>query len=547
MESYLNRIKAVFIFVIPLFYLTLGFYFRQIFGDLSLRSNDPEYIHFLSGMCVATGQFDQTNVDQPASALHVLLALVFRLVYFFRESSRPFFEDALLNSDLYLAVGNLVITTLLSVALLYAGFRTFKITGNVFYAVLLQFGPFLINIWYEIIGRIYAELLFLIPVMIIQVQILKKFYREREDDHIEDVLAYAAAVAVGMAIKMTFLPLVIIPLILLRTAKKKLQCAAISLAAFLVLALPVTLQAKYFLKWMIGLFLHSGRYQSGGLTIINLDSFINNIKIFIGQEKYFVILILLAIISALFIVIINKKLKQPRLKNLLHINAAILTAISLSLFIVFKQYEPRYVIPALLFFPFLLVLLQENILCVVNKKIFRLFLNIATIILMVVLFNQHMAYARIVSDAIGSDMQARQKTREFIHSLPQESCTIIVSQDYGCPYQEYAIMYGFCMAGRNWPGHRETLDKLYPDRYFYFTWDDTIKRWGSDFDPRLIAGSGKPVFLYLEKDDEELYERTERKLLERYPGVRIRKENLFHNGGNGEGILQLQFICDKGC
>ena len=86
----------------------------------------------------------------------------------------------MINSDLYLSVGNLVISLLISLSLLWAGQKTYKITGNIFYAVLIQVSPLLINVWYEIIGRIYPELLILIPVLIIQVQLLKMIYSPSE-------------------------------------------------------------------------------------------------------------------------------------------------------------------------------------------------------------------------------------------------------------------------------------------------------------------------------------------------------------------------------
>ena len=148
-------------------------------------------------------------------------------------------------------------------------------------------------------------------------------------------------------------------------------------------------------------------------------------------------------------------------------------------------------------------------------------------------------YIRITSGGVGSFMEAREQSRNFIGTLERDNYKIIVSQDYGSPFKEYAIMYSFCVAGGGWEGHKEKLDKIYPNTYQYFTWDNTIKYWGEEFNPRKIAESDKPVYLYLEKNSEELYNRTIDKLFENSPGYNIEKKLLFENPDIGEGILQL--------
>lgn len=156
-------------------------------------------------------------------------------------------------------------------------------------------------------------------------------------------------------------------------------------------------------------------------------------------------------------------------------------------------------------------------------------------------FYKHISYIRITSDGIGKQMEARIASRNFIETLERDNYKIIVSQDYGCPYHEYAVMYSFCVAGKEWPGYREKLDKIYPNTYQYFTWDNTIKFWGQEFNPDEIVASNKPVYLYLEKNTEELYQKTIQKLFENKDGFLVEKKLLFENPVNGEGILQLFF------
>lgn len=525
------------LYIFPLVYLILGFYFRQIFGDLSLRSTDPDYIYFISGMCVSTGQFDQANIDHPGSALQLVLGLVFRLIYLIRGKSLPFFEDAMIHSDLYLSVGNLMITVILALALLWAGISVYKITKNYVYAVIIQTGPFLIEVWYEIIGRIYPELFILIPLLILQVQILKLLYQDNQMST-KDILIFSFAIAMGMAVKMTFLPFAIIPLLLLRSAKAKLQFLFSAILFFLIIALPVTFQLEKFWNWMKGIFIHSGMYESGAKNVVDLNVFAANLQHLVSSQKPFFIVLSVFIIS-LLVLFFMKSPQAARRKILINIGLSLIITLAGAIFIISKQFAIRYFMPALLLYPFLLILISENIQQFFKIRHQRLILNILIAMVILMGLRKHMPYLRIASEGIGKDMQARMDSRNFIKTLPRDSYKIIATQDYGCPFQEYSAMYCFCVGGKEWPGHVEIMNSIYPDTYFHFTGDNTIRGWGDEFDPEKVIHSGKPVYLYLEKNNAENFSKTIGKLFEKHPEFKVEKEILFENPVNGEGILQL--------
>ncbi len=59
----MNNLKQIFaerkwlLLVIPFFYFALAIYFRILMNNPSLRSIDPEYIYFISGLGIAEGHF----------------------------------------------------------------------------------------------------------------------------------------------------------------------------------------------------------------------------------------------------------------------------------------------------------------------------------------------------------------------------------------------------------------------------------------------------------------------------------------------------------
>lgn len=533
-EEIKHRYKY-FLYFIPALYLLLGFYFRQIFGDLSLRSIDPEYIHFISALCVSTGKFSQANIDQPASALHLLLAIVFRIVYFFRGNSLPYFQDVISHSDLYLSVGNLVITAIIAASMLWAGKAIKNITNNIIYALAVQTSPFLLNIWYDLTGRIYSELLFIVPALILQVLLLREIYRQNEN-YKPRIFLYAFAVAVGMSLKMTFLPFIVLPLFLINTFRHKLKYLLYTILIFFTISLPVVFQFGRFRHWMFSIFVHSGTYEGGAKNIIDTSLFVKNFKTLVSSEHdffYAFIFLILIILAS----VINKRSKQVLIRIGLGLTLVFLGFI----FIISKQYEVRYFVPALLFFPFLLVLNKEIIESFISSKTVNVVLGIIIVVVIGFKLKQEVPYMRVVSESVGRQMAARMETRDVVNTLKKDSYKIIVSQDYGCPFHEYAIMYSFSMGGKNWPDYKEKLNKLYPDTYQYFTWDNSLRYWGKPFDPHTATASGKPVYLYLEKNRQELYNRTIHKLFENHKGYTVKKKLLFVNPQNGEAILQLYF------
>lgn len=533
-KTYTKRnFYRVLLYVFPLLYLMLGFYFRQIFGDLSLRSMDPTYTHFISGFCISVGKFSQANIDHPASVLQLLLAGVFRVVYFFRPHNVSYFQDVISNSDMYLAVGNLAITGVIFLTMLWAGKAVFKISKSILYAVLIQTAPFLMNIWYDISGRIYTELLFVVPIFILEVLLFKEIY-DYERNQNREVLFYGFAIGFGLSLKLTFLPFFILPLFLIKGFSGKLKYLFYVLISFSVLALPVIFQLKRFWSWFTGLFLHSGVYQSGANTVINGNVFIKNLKELVSSQ--YVFFYALIFLSILFLLLLFIKRGRNILKR---IDLGILVVLLGVIFITSKQYGVRYFIPALLLFPFLLILLREHVMQFINNKYLNLVMSLLLVVIIGSKIKQEVPYIRLVSKSVSSQMAARIETRNVARTLPEDSYKIIVSQDYGCPYPAYVIMYGFAMAGNNGLDYRAELNKIFPDTYQYFTWSNTLKYWGQKFDPDSVMASGKPVYLYLQKNTKLLYNKTINKLFKNDSSLEVSRKLLFQNPVNGEAILQL--------
>jgi len=106
-----------------------------------------------------------------------------------------------------------MITVLVTAILFYAGRRIYQSTGSILYGILIQTTPFLAVIWYDLIGRIVPELLMPIPVIFLEIFLIELLYSERNIEDKKQIILLSAISAIGLSIKLTFIPLWFIPLI----------------------------------------------------------------------------------------------------------------------------------------------------------------------------------------------------------------------------------------------------------------------------------------------------------------------------------------------
>ena len=534
-----NQLQKVLLVIIPLLYFIAGSYFRNLLGNLSLRSCDPEYIYFMSGLTLSDGNLKLGHIDNPGTPLQILVALVFKLTFFFRSTPVPYVEDVLLHPDLYLSVTSIFIVAITTGLLFYAGYKVYQSTKSVFYALIVQTAPFLPVIWYDLIGRVAPELMMPFPVVLLTVLIISIYYKN-EITTFKQVILFSLISAFGLTIKLTFLPLWFIPFMAINGWKKKFTFIGLSVLFFFLIAFPMTLQIHIFWSWIKNLFIHSGTYGSGESNIIDFASLGTNLKELYGYEKrfFYVFFSLIAVFTG-YIVYFRKKAEQ----KIALLSVAVIVTISLQLIMVGKHYAHRYFIPVLMLSPLMVFIMAETIKKFYPKKITTYLINIGIVALLIwnVQFNR--LWLPIKTEAMGTDIEHRTATWHVAQSLEKDSYKIIASQNYGCPFIEYTLMYSTV-----WASHKKReeyasiLAKLYPYTYNYFTWDNTLRFWAEKFDAKKMMDSGKKIYLYLERNDEELYQRTINKLNEEDSNSFTSERNIIYiNPATNEIIYQLQF------
>ncbi len=522
--------KKICFLLVPSLYMILGGYIHQMIGIYSVRSADPEYIYFISGLSVACGKLQLGHIDNPGTPLQYLTALSFRLTYLFRSHQVPFVEDVLSKPDMYLKVLNLMLTAVVAVFMYFAGKATGKITEKLSYGMVLQTAPFFTNIIFGNIGRITPENLLPLPAMLLSIILLKFIYSEENQQNRKNAVFFGLVSAFGLSIKLTYIPLWIIPLIVLTGWKNKVLYSLSSVVSFFAFALPVTLQIHAFHHWVKSLFMHSGQYGKGESNIIEWNQVAPNFnQLYNDNRIFFIVFLVLFVLLAVSLFL----KKDDRAKLIQRIGLAVVLAVLVQIAIVCKHFEQRYFIPSLILAPLLLILIleltrkQHLYFGKYNLSHFALFLFL--------LFFAARQKPVIESLSIHFDQEFERKMPawHFMQNIEKDAIKVLVPGYYGCPVPEYALMSSYGWAGKQKELFKPVLGKLYPNTFIYYFWDKTVNYWA---DAPQLKTTDKPVYVYLEHFKHlEIFEKD----MKPYFPENYRLEQVFANKSSDEVIYRL--------
>jgi hypothetical protein len=499
----------------------------------------------MSGLSISEGYFKVGHIDHPGTPLQYLVAIVFRITYLFRGNSVPYIQDVFSNPDLYMQIVNISITVMMVVSLFTAGRYVYRKTGSTLYGILIQTIPFISVLWYQIIGRITPELLLPIPIIALSAFLIGHLADKKTKYDNKDLFIISLIMALCLSIKLTMIPLWLIPLVIVKSWRGKIIIGALSVFFFLILALPATLQIERFWGWISDLFIHSGQYGNGAKNVIDIDKLRENIAHIIQLDKYFSSLVALQFLLLPLAFFMFRKKNDLTIRKII-IALALVFAILAQAVIAGKQYAPRYFIPAIMLSPLLFFLSLDILKDFHSTRFLKIGLQLFLSSFLVWNLYHQVKEIQYTSQAITEQLQAREETWHIVKSMEKESIKIVVSQDYGCPFQEYALMFSTAWSQNSLkPYYATELAKLYPNTYQYTTWDDKFRFWADALNPEEIIEKERTVYLYLEKNSEELYNKTIKKLSWTYENLTIEKKLLFENSVNGEGILQLFFSISK--
>lgn len=482
-------VRALFL-VVPLLLFGLSRKVHNASGDFSITYIDPEYLHLYNGIAIADGQLDVGYTAHPGTPLQYVIAVAARIHFAFADAS-SFVDHFIDHPQEYITSANVLLNLILSVCLFYLGLLTFRYSGSIAIALAVQlcvFGHYAIVF---LTGRLFPEGLMLIPLLVVILLVIRNIYTNPRITR-KELLFFALPIGFGIACKLTFAPLLFIPLILLRTnIRQKVELVTYSLVAFLLFAYPVVLHFHDFYEWTGGMAVHSGKYGGGSKGFIDLEQAALNLKeLFTFDPRFFFVTLCacgIAIVSS-FVPSSALNVTSGRIRRaILAVSAALFVAVLLTI----KHFALHYFTPFYCFNVLLIVLAGILLIRTGRNAMFtarRMWIPFAMTLPLVLFGCKQTLEALFYQQNITTEKTVA--AMEVNAMITAQIPIVILAPYSGSPFVAYAHMNGLKMSYNAKSRFKDRLIERFPMSYHYVQWSPDLYFFEEERSWKEVAAQG---------------------------------------------------------
>lgn len=331
-----------FLWIIPMMFLLVGLSFSR-----AKFANDPDYIYLLNALNIIKLQ-PVGHIDNPGTTVMELGAVAVWVNWLFDSTATEgAVAEVIKNPDKYIEGFGRFLVFLISLVLLFAGSLLMKKTGNLSAALLVQISPFLsATILDHSWTKTAPEPLLLITALLLSMILIAYIY-DKQKYHRKWYLLFALITGFGLATKATYLPLALIPLIVLPAWKHKILYSFLVIPSFLLFTFPAFPEFKNMYAWYYNLLMNKGMYGGGEAGLIDFDAYFSSFRDIFRNNKFFTAMLLLSI-AVVGYALIKKKSGLLLYNSTFRLLISIVVAGITSALIVSKHYYyNHYLLPAL--------------------------------------------------------------------------------------------------------------------------------------------------------------------------------------------------------
>jgi len=432
---------------------------------------DPEYAYLLNSLNNA--YFNAAgHIDHPGTTLQVFGAVVLRTAHLFDFSSDDDLQTAVLkNPDHYVEILNKILLLLNIFIFIYVGFVVYKYSQNIWISFIVQLTPLYSGVIVEFLAtKVTPELFLSIASVLLLAQLIKYNYEPGKNIN-KKIILFSLISGFGVATKVNFIPIIIIPLIVLPSIRNKFLYFIGTIISFMIFTIPIMSQYNTFYQWITAMLTHKGIYGGGESGFIDIVTYIPNIKYLLEYDPAFSITLVisfLVIIVSLLFNLFNKKKMSISLKILI----ALVISQILDILIVAKHVNGYYLYPSFCLFGgnlfFIIICIKQ--LC--NDLAYKLKWQIQIFSVLIILATS--LYITPIIKKIIYSYKLNRYDYNVCNQLIQKSYnnyTKICSSPYS--FVKYSALYfGNVYSKRQ---NLQTLNDLYPKYKNIYDWNtDTI-------------------------------------------------------------------------
>jgi hypothetical protein len=520
------------LFAVPFLVIITGILYIHSVTHFFLDTVDPEYAYLFNGSLMACLHPDIYYVDHPGTPLIFLIAFTGRIVHLFRPEP-DFLTDVIKNPELYIRSTIYAIHLINAIMVYWLGWFIFRRSGNIFLSIFLQLLPFGCYLIPEIMGRMIPESLMLPLVCLWTMAVFSVL----QDDHAswtsKTGLIFGVMCGFSLALKLTMLPYLFIPLILLKGWKSRIVFLISFVVFFFLFAFPVLYRYHYFTTWVRNIITHTGTYGGGDKGLAHWNDFRDHLKFLFSHTLFLVISCGILCISMLL-----RFLRKEKEAVMIRLGVALLLTVVLQYIITAKHFAFHYMMPALLLTVPILLL---SIVCFYDQR-FHLSDKVKNSVLSVV----GIAVLMLIIKPVYRQLEAKydyrkEKLASFsdYQAFNNHGPLIISASYYGCSAMEYALIFGVQWCGKYSAMMYDKVMSIYPDTHMYYPWSNRFYAGSSEIKASEFLDERKVYRLYMsEFSQEKLDELTG--ILNQSSNTTWKTVSIYQSKKFNDAIFQLQ-------
>ena len=267
-------------------------------------NQDPDYAYLANSLVLTMLQAPR-HTDHPGTPLQMLGAIAIWVGHFFRSLVNPALPkdattDVLTDPEPFLHLINFLLLLLTAIALFVLGRAAYRLSRNLILTLILQISPFLMMKTH--LGgepsRVAPDVLVFCISQILALVLIRYLYTEGAGGSRKFALQLGSVVGLGMATKVTFIPMFLF-FLLPRGWRNKVWAIGAMILTFLLATLPIVTEYGRMLRWLTGMATHTGAYGGGEVGLVDSSSLARNTYLLVSRNLVFFGFLLAATIASI--------------------------------------------------------------------------------------------------------------------------------------------------------------------------------------------------------------------------------------------------------
>lgn len=282
------------LFVIPLITIVMGFLVRGYVTPYYAFHHDPDYAYLFNGVSILSLVAPEYT-DHPGTPVQILVAILLKFMHPL-ESVPDIFQNVLQDPEKHLVVVSNVFLVVVAGSVFAAGAYVYKTMGSVALALIVQSPPLASAVLMHSLPRVIPEPILLALSMIVAILLAALVWGKPGLESSTYARPLGLVSGLGVATKLTFLPLLVVPLLAYHAWVDRKRFLIFALIGFAVATSPMVLtlsplaEYRQFAKWAFNIFMGAGIYGQGPKTIIDIHLFAANLwQIVLDQPLYMLV------------------------------------------------------------------------------------------------------------------------------------------------------------------------------------------------------------------------------------------------------------------